>query len=97
MPKLTKGKGQSAYPKDDHNNNTAKVHMGDLTLTKAQGIEALDQVADLTEFVTDITGPADAGDSKKKSSPSLQRSQRNAVPARVQWLTDNLVLYYPLL
>jgi len=29
MPKLTKGKGQSAYPKDDHNNNTARLHMGD--------------------------------------------------------------------
>jgi len=34
MPKLTKGKGQSAYPKDDHNNNTARLHMVTLTLTK---------------------------------------------------------------
>src|SRR5882724_6283720 len=67
MPKLTKGKGQSAYPKDDHNNNTARLHIGDPDPDQgSQGIDALDQVADITEFVTDIQAPADAGDSKEE-------------------------------
>jgi len=64
----------------------------------SQGIDALDQVADLTEFVTDIQAPADAGDSKEEKLTFLAAlSEETLYQARVQWLTDNLVLYYPLL
>jgi len=99
MPKLTKGKGQSAYLKDDHNNNTARLHMGDPDPDQgSQGIDALDQVADLTEFVTDIQAPANAGDSKEEKLTFLAAlSEETLYQARVQWLTDNLVLYYPIL
>ena len=97
MGSLTKG--QSAYPKDDHNNNTARLHMGDPDPDQgSQGIDALDQVADLTEFVTDIQAPANAGDSKEEKLTFLAvLSEETLYQARVQWLTDNLVLYYPLL
>ena len=61
MGSLTKGRGKSADPKDDHN-NTARLHMGDPDSDQGSlGINAPDQV-DLTEFVTDIQAPADAGD-----------------------------------
>src|SRR5467141_2060616 len=96
MGSLTKGRGNSADPKDDH--NTARLHMGDPDSDQGSlGIDAPDQV-DLTEFVTDIQDPADAGDSKEEKLLFLAAlSEIDEYQAKVQWLTDNMVLYSPLL
>jgi len=97
MGSLTKGRGKSADPKDDHN-NTARLHMGDPDSDQGSlGIDAPDQV-NLTEFVTNIQAPADAGDSKEEKLLFLAvLSEIDEYQAKVQWLTDNLVLYSPLL
>jgi len=97
MGSLTKGRGKSADPKYDHN-NTARLHMGDPDSDQGSlGMDAPDQV-DLTEFVTNIQAPANAGDSKEEKLLFLAAlSERDEYQAKVQWLTDNLVLYSPLL